>query len=68
MIMRMRRCEGLRIVPASRNSPSASILFPFDKSWSSGSILTLDVTRNDLVFLKGDHQLPGQADQRLRLR
>jgi hypothetical protein len=31
-------------------------------------LLTLDVTRNGLLFLKRDRQLPGQADQRLRVR
>jgi hypothetical protein len=28
----------------------------------------LDVTHNDLLFLRRDRQLPGQVDQRLRLR
>ncbi len=39
--------------------------------WSidpDSSSLTLDVTRNALLFLKRDRQLPGQADQRLRIR
>jgi hypothetical protein len=31
-------------------------------------ILTLDVTRNNLLFLRRDRQLPGQADQRFRIR
>ena len=30
--------------------------------------ITLDVTRNDLVFLMRDRQLPGQVDKRLRIR
>jgi hypothetical protein len=31
-------------------------------------LFTLDVTRNGLLFLKRDRQLPGQADQGLRIR
>jgi hypothetical protein len=33
-----------------------------------GRFIMLDVTRNYLLFLKCDRQLPGQADQRLRIR
>jgi hypothetical protein len=51
-VERLRGCENI-VEPCQR---------------SGNPMLMLDVTRNDLVFLKRDRQLPGQAHKRLRIR